>query len=96
MDVMFVNGIAFMTILSRDIRLFTSGQFPYNTGKQLSSSLIKVTKYSWGGFIVHVILMDMEFEKVADEVVLLEVNTTAAQYHAVEIERGLITIKEYL
>ena len=46
MDVMFVNGIAFMTILSRDIRLFTSGQFPYNTGKQLSSSLIKVTKYS--------------------------------------------------
>ena len=45
-DVMFVKGIAFLTTLSRDIRLFASGQFPYNTDKQLSSSLIKVTKYS--------------------------------------------------
>ena len=95
MDVIFVNGIEFLTTLSRDIRLFTSVQFPYNTDKQLSSYLIKVTKYSRGGFIVRVILMDMEFEKVADEVVLVEVKTTAAQDHAVEIERGIGTIKEH-
>ena len=69
---MFLNSIAFMTSLLRNIILFASEHFPYRTDKQLSSYLIKVTKlYARGCFIVRVILMDMEFEKVAGGLNLL-------------------------
>ena len=77
---MFVNGIAFLTTLLKDIILLTSKHFTSCTENHISSSLIKVTKlYDRGGFIVRVTLMDMEFEKVADEVDLVEVNTTFSQ-----------------
>ena len=63
-DVMFVNGIAFLTTLSRDIRLFTCEHVPSCTAKQLSKLFKKnVQLYARGVFIIHVILMDMEFEK---------------------------------
>ena len=39
-------------------------------------------------------LMDMEFEKVKDELPLVEVNTTAAREHVPEIEGCIRTIKE--
>ena len=94
-DVMFVNGIAFLTTLSRKIRMFTAEHIPTRTGPQLISSLTKVAKlYSRGGFIVRVILMDMEFEKVADDFDLIQVNTTAAREHVGEIERGIRVVKE--
>ena len=52
----------------------------------LSSSLKKVDRlYAWGGFIVLVILMDMDFEKVKNEFEIIEVNTTAAHRHVPEI-----------
>ena len=38
-DVMFMNGIAFLTTLSQDIRLFTCEHVPSCTAKQLSKSL---------------------------------------------------------
>ena len=38
--------------------------------------------------------MDMEFEKVSNELDLVKVNTTAAREHVAEIERGICTIKE--
>ena len=38
--------------------------------------------------------MDMEFEKVQDELSLVQVNTMAAQEHVGEIEHGIHTIKE--
>ena len=37
--------------------------------------------------------MDMEFQNMAGEVYLMEVNTTTYQYNTGEIERGIITIK---
>ena len=37
--------------------------------------------YARGGFVVNLILMDMEFEKVKDALPLVEVNTTAAREH---------------
>ena len=61
-DVMFVNGIAFLTTLSRDIRLRTIEFVPSHTAAQLGRSLMKiVTLYTRGGFIVRITLMDMEF-----------------------------------
>ena len=38
-DIMFVNGVPFLTTLSRNIRIFTSEHVPTCTGKQLASSI---------------------------------------------------------
>ena len=67
-DVMFVNGIAFLTTLSRKIRLTTVEHVPSRTAEQLSSSLTKIVQlYAKAGFTVRTTLMDMEFEKVAEK-----------------------------
>lgn len=43
-DVMFVNGVAFLVTLSRQIRLRTAEHIPTRSASQLSSSLIKVCR----------------------------------------------------
>ena len=97
-DVMFVNGIAFLTRLSRKIRLLNVEHVKTHTAAQLSSSLKKIGRvYARVGFTVNVILMDVEFGKVTDELDLVRVNTLVAREHAAEIEQGIrsITIKEH-
>ena len=94
-NIMFVNCVAFLTTLSRKIRLFTIEHVPIHTVKQLSISLNKIVQlYARGGFIIHVIFIDMEFEKVQDELGLVQVNTRAAQEHVGEIEHGICTIND--
>ncbi|EJK60825.1 hypothetical protein THAOC_18763, partial [Thalassiosira oceanica] len=94
-DVMFVNGLGFLTTFSRDLRFHTAEYVPTRTAKQLSSSLKKIIQlYGRGGFVIRVILMDMEFDKVADLLDLVKCNTTAAVEHVAEIERAHRTIKE--
>ena len=73
----------------------TCEQVPSRTVKQLSKSLKRIVQlYARGDFIICVILMDMEFEKVKDELRLIDVNTTAAREHVAEIERGICLLKE--
>jgi hypothetical protein len=68
---------------------------PTRTADQLGGGLKKVLNlYRRGGFIVRVILMDMEFESLTDELELVQVNTTAAQEHVGDIEHGIRTIKD--
>jgi hypothetical protein len=43
-DVMFVNGIAFLTTLSQKLRLSTVEQLPSRTAMQLSNSLTKIVR----------------------------------------------------
>ena len=63
-DFMFVNGLPFLTILSRDIIFGTAEHIPTRTYKQLENSLMRVVNiYAKGGFIVRNVLMDGEFEK---------------------------------
>ena len=50
--------------------------------------------YARGGFVVNLMLMDQDFEKIKDVLPLVEVNTTAAREHVPEIERHIRTIKE--
>ena len=38
--------------------------------------------------------MDMEFEKIKDDMQLVDINTTAAQEHVREIERSIHLLKE--
>jgi hypothetical protein len=93
-DVMFVNGMAFLTTLSWKLQLSTVEQLPSRTATQLSNSLIKIVKlYARTGFIVKVIMMDQEFDKVEDACNMVEINTTAAREHVGEIERFIRTIK---
>ena len=81
-DVMFVNGITFLVTRSRDIRMNTVEFLPSRTAKQLSKSLTKIVKvYSRGGFIVRLVMMDMEFEKIKDEFDTVVVNTIGAREH---------------
>ena len=94
-DVMFLNGIPFLVTLSRKIKILTAEYLPSCTAKQLSSSLIKIVKvYAQGGFIVCLVLMDMEFEKIKDDFDKVEVNTTTAREHVAENERGIRHVKE--
>ena len=44
--------------------------------------------------MVKVILMDMEFEKIMDEIDMAIVNTTRAREYVTDCKRGIRTIKE--
>ena len=94
-DVMFVNGNKFLVTRSRRIRLLTAEYIPTRTAAQLSSSIEKIVNlYARAGFTVNVVLMDQEFDKFVDEILLAEVNTTAVREHVAEIERAIRVIKE--
>jgi hypothetical protein len=87
-DVMFVNGIAFLTTLSRKLWLVTVEQLPSCTATQLSNSLVKIVRlYACTGFIVRIIMMDQEFDKVKDACKMVELNTTAAREHIGETSK---------
>ena len=59
--------------------MFTAKYTPTQTAVQLSISLSKKVKlYARNVFVVNVVMTDMEFEKVADNIGNTEVNTTAA------------------
>ena len=84
---MFVNGIAFLTTLSWKLRLGTVEQLPSRTATQLSNSLTNIVKlYAQPVYIVRVIMMDQEFDKVEDACDTVEMNTTAAREHVGKIE----------
>ena len=84
---MFVNGIAFLTTLSQKLQLGTSKQLPSQTATQRSNSLTKIVKlYAQPGYIVQVIMMDQEFDKIEDTCHTVEINITAACKHIGEIK----------
>jgi hypothetical protein len=64
-NVMFISGIAFPTTFSWNLRLATIEQLPLRTATQLSNSFMKIVRlYACNGFIVRIIMMDQEFDKV--------------------------------
>ena len=68
---------------------------PSSTAKQLSSSITKIVKiYARGGFVVCLVMMDIEFEKNKDKCNKLVVNTTVAREHVGEIMRAIRHIKD--
>ena len=92
---MFVNGLPFLTTMSRNIRFGTAEHVPSRTARQLADSLMKVVKvYALGDFVVRNVLMDKEFEKIKPEMTMVNSNTSAAREHDGEIERFHRTLKE--
>ena len=79
---MFVNGLPFLTTLSRDIRFGMAEHVLSCTAKQLANSLMKVVQlYAKGSFVVRNILMDGEFEKVESEISLVELKISTTREH---------------
>jgi hypothetical protein len=86
-NVMFANGIAFLITLSWKLRLATVEQLLTCTVTQLSNSLTKIVRlYPCTGFVMRVIMMDQEFNKVKDTNEMVEINTTAAHEHIGKIK----------
>ena len=85
-DMIIVNSVPFLVTLSRKIKLQTVEHVPNHTAALLSSSQIKVIKmYQRGVFIVNLILMDQEFNKLEEVIESIdgsignvEIHTTAA------------------
>ena len=50
--------------------------------------------YARGGFIICVIPMDMEFEKIKDDMGLVDVTIMVTREHVIETERGVHFTKE--
>ena len=91
---MFVNDLPFLTTFSRDFIFGTAEQVAYQTAKQFANSLMKVVKlYTKGGFVVHNVLMDGEFQKFDPDKNLLEINISAVCDHVTEIEQDHFTLK---
>ena len=71
---MFFNGTAFIITSARKIRFGIVKHITNWTAVQLSKILNKVIKsYGRGGFIIRVIMMEIEFNKEADTLVYVEV-----------------------
>ena len=94
-DVFFVDGIAFLLTVLRNIKFITAEHVATCTAKSLSKHLDRVIRvYTQAGFSVRTILMDGEFEKVKNKLALVVCNTTAAKEHVSEAECSIRTIKE--
>ena len=96
-DVMFVCGFPFLVTYSRSIKYNTAEFIPTRTAEQLAKCLMQVVYgYARGGFVVNIMLMDMEFKKIKELLHMVEVNTTAAREHVTYIEHQIRTIKEHV
>ena len=63
--------------------------------QQLSRSIKEILQpYLQGGFIIHVILMVMEFETIKDKIGPMDVNPTVTREYVGKIERDIRLIKE--
>ena len=78
-DVMFVCGFPFLVTYSRSIKYTTAEFIPTCTAGQVAKCLMNFFNgYTRGGFVVNLMLMDMEFGKIKDVLPMVEVKTTAA------------------
>jgi hypothetical protein len=95
-DVFFVDGTAFLMMVSRKMKFITVEHDPVRMAKCLCKHLEKVLLvYGQAGFKERTILMDGEFERNKNLMTTVECNTTAAKEHMSEAKRTILTIKEW-
>ena len=76
----FFNGIPFLTNFSRKIRMLSVEFITSWTAAHIGRSLMKIVCiYARGGFIVNVVLVYQEFDKIESELELVQINTTASR-----------------
>ena len=68
---------------------------PNRTGKQSTINLTKVLQlYSWVGFNIHTVLMDMMLEKVRNLLPQVNMNMSTTNERVAKIERRIGMVKE--
>ncbi len=94
-DVFFVNDTASLLKLSHKIKFVMAKHVPVRTATSLSKHLNQVIQvYCQAGFVVRMLLMDREIEKIKDLMPMVECNTTAAKKHVSEAEQMIRVVKE--
>jgi hypothetical protein len=96
-DIMFVNGMPFVTSISRKVKFTTIEYITTRSETNLVKSLLKIVSlYKARGFTPSTALMDREFECLCLEILthVVNLNTTAASEHVPDIEWKLRLIKE--
>ena len=84
-NVMFVNGNSFTITSAIKLKFVTVDHTPSRTANQKSKSLNKFIKlYGRVGFIIHAILMDIEFERLDELLGKCLVNISSAIEHGRE------------
>ena len=94
-DVFFIDWVAFLMTLSRCIRLTTVEHIPGRRARVLAGSLTKIVRiYARGEFMVNLILVDQNFDKIVDRMDMVIVNTCATNEHVMDAERNVCRIKD--
>jgi hypothetical protein len=96
-DIMFVNGLPFVTTIFREIKFTTIEYVTNRSEPNLIKPLFKnISLYKTRGFNPSTALMDREFECLRLELLShgVNLNTTAASEHVPDIERQIRLIKE--
>jgi hypothetical protein len=92
---MFVNSVSFLVSALRNINLIKIEHAPKRTASKLCHLLQCIVNiYARAGFHLRTILMDNEFEKICDHVSTIDMSTSAAAEHTVEIDWCIRMIKE--
>ncbi len=94
-DIMFVNGIRFLVLVSCNLNLITIEHAPHCTAAKLGQLLQRIiTTYNKAGFHIQTLLMGNEFEKIRDHIHLAHLNMPAAAEHIAEVKRKICVLKE--
>ena len=99
-NVMYVNKMPFLTMISRNIKFQTSGWVPDKTAKSYQEQLAKVLHlYKNAGFPITIINSDNEFRPKLEPMKHefgFQPNYASAQEHVPEAERNHRVIKEHV
>jgi Reverse transcriptase (RNA-dependent DNA polymerase) len=96
-DIMFVNQIAFLITISRQIKFGTVESIPNRQNATILQGIKNVRNiYNKRNFHVELGLMDNEFEPMRAELmgIGIQLNTTTNDEHVPKIERYIRTVKE--
>jgi hypothetical protein len=96
-DIMFVNKIAFLVTISRNIQFGTAVRLPSRKETDVIKALKDIVKiYKMRGFKIDTFLADGEFELLQEQIYEIGgvLNTTARDEHMGDVEQYIRTIKE--
>lgn len=93
-DVFYVNEIPFLLSVSQKLKFLTVENIPNRSSNTLTVSLNRIVSlYKRAGYSVKIILLDMEFESLADHLDV-PINVAAAREHVPLVEREIRSSKD--
>ena len=96
-DIMFIQGLAFLTTITKQIKYRTIEYIPHRSAKALNTAFDTVfCIYNKAGFTISTLFVDPELKFLEDTMTDIDItmNYSSAQEHVPEIERSICVIKE--